>query len=154
MQFDADLLHDALDTATSWSEPSTFAGTKVHDGYRRIVLVNAGQFTPAAEPFRFVLEPFAPVWTAWLSWIEPGGFIAPHRDAGPWMERWQVPIRAAGWFEQDGERFVPEDGVAFPVSQWARHSVGNPTGRPLVHLVLDRDVPLGLDPQPFHVFEE
>lgn len=136
---------------TSWSRPSSFVTTGVHHGYRRVELVTAGSQHPLAGTFHPVLERFAPVWAAWLSWIDPGGFILPHRDAGPHRERWQVPIYAAGRFHAD-EVLTPADGVAFPVQHWRRHSVVNDTDRPRIHLVVDRDVIAQPGRAPFEVF--
>ena len=111
-------------------------------------MVDSGRPLPESEPFRFVLTAFAPVHAAWLSWIDPSGFIVPHRDAGPWRERWQVPIAAAGSFTM-GETFVPTDGQAFRVTHWEWHSVSNLTDRPRIHLVIDRDVVVDREPAPF-----
>lgn len=97
------------------------------------------------------MDDFTPVQEAWLSWIEPGGFIRPHRDAGPWWERWQVPITAAGMFRAATDT-VPTDGVPFRVEQWKRHAVVNDTDRPRVHLVVDRAVRLPMPAEPFHLF--
>jgi hypothetical protein len=132
----------------SWSLPSTYRETKVHHGYRRVVLVSAGIVQPAALPFADALTEFAPVREAWLSSIEPGGFIVPHRDAGPWLERWQVPIQASGLF--DDRR--PEDGVCFQVEHWKRHSVWNDGDQPRIHIVIDRDMPLNLPAEPFELY--
>lgn len=135
----------------AWSLPSTYAETGVHHGYRRVVLVSAGQPQPHAERFKGVFEAMAPVREAWLSRIEPGGFIAPHRDAGPWRERWQIPINAAGdWCGAD--IFTPTDGCAFRVEHWAPHAVVNPTDRPRIHIVIDRDVWLDRTAEPFAVY--
>lgn len=134
--------------AGSWSQPSTFGETRVHHGYRRVLLVSASHYQPAAAPFHWLLEQFAPVRDAWLSWLEPGGFIVPHRDGAPWFERWQVPIQASGLF--DDER--PEDGRPFQVKHWRRHSVWNDGDQPRIHVVIDRDVPLGLPPEAFATF--
>lgn len=101
--------------------------------------MQAGRLQAEAEPFGFVLDEFAPIHEAWLSWIDPGGFIVPHRDAGPWRDRWQVPIRAAGEFHAE-DTFTPETGHAFRVTQWLPHSVTNPTDHPRIHLVIDRDM--------------
>lgn len=131
-----------------WSLPSTFTLTGVHHGYSRITLVNAGYWWPTAEPFRQVLETFAPVYEAFLSRLAPGGFIIPHRDGHPWYERWHTPIHAAGLF--DSER--PEDGKPFRVQHWQPHAVWNDTDRPRIHLVIDRDIPIDLDPLPFETF--
>lgn len=134
--------------AGSWSLPSTYRETRVHHGYRRVVLVSAGQPQSAAVPFGWLFAEFAPVRDSWLSWIDPGGFIVPHRDSGPWFERWQVPIQASGLF--DDHR--PEDGRPFKVSHWCEHYVWNDGDAPRVHLVIDRDIPLDLPSEPFAVF--
>lgn len=128
----------------AWSLPSTFEQTQVHHGYRRVVLAHL------REPFGFVLEHFAPIYDAWLSWIDPGGFIVPHRDGGHYRERWQVPIHAAG--ELGG--IHPTDGVPFRVRQWERHSVRNDTAHPRIHLVIDRDVLLPVEPMKFETYPE
>lgn len=142
-------LHGALtEVVRDWSLPSTYAATGVHHGYRRIVLVNAGRWWPTAEPFRFALEQFEPIREAWLSELAPGGFIVPHRDAAPWYERWQVPIHAAGVFDDSR----PTDGVPFRVTHWQSHFVANDTDRPRVHLVIDRDIELDLPPASFQTF--
>jgi hypothetical protein len=153
VRFNPERLHAALAAIPedAWSLPSSYAETRVHHGYRRVVLVSAGQPWEHAHHFGFVLDRLAPIQEAWLSRIEPQGFIAPHRDAGPWRERWQIPIAAAGeWC--GAETFIPADGQAFPVEHWARHSVINNTGLPRIHLVLDRDVWLSRAPEPFEVY--
>lgn len=153
MRFDPERLRAALAEvpADAWSLPSAYAETRVHHGYRRVVLVSAGRPQDHAHPFGFVFDHLGPVREAWLSWIEPGGFIAPHRDAGPWRERWQVPVCAAGqWHTADV--YTPTAGHAFQVEHWARHAVVNPTGFPRIHIVIDRDVWIDRPPQPFTVY--
>ncbi|WP_454199583.1 aspartyl/asparaginyl beta-hydroxylase domain-containing protein [Nocardia sp. Marseille-Q1738] len=153
MKYDQERLRAALAQVPkdAWSLPSSYAETRVHHGYRRVVLVSAGRPWEHAALFADVLADIAPVHEAWLSWIEPSGFIAPHRDAGPWRERWQVPIAAAGdWCGAD--TFTPADGCAFQVEHWAPHSVINRTDRPRIHLVIDRDVWIDKPPAPFTVY--
>jgi hypothetical protein len=133
---------------TAWSNPSTFNETRVHHGYRRVVLVNGGSATPTAPPFTFILDDFAPVWEAWLSWIDPGGFIVPHKDGGPYKERWQVPLRPSGVWGADHVHTV---GRCFQVTHWEPHSVTNDGDTPRIHLVIDRDVVANPDPSPFEV---
>lgn len=136
---------------TAWSLPSTYTHTRVHHGYRRVGLVSARQPQKHAELFQFVWDALDPIWDAWLSWIEPGGFIIPHRDAGPWRERWQVPISAAGqWCAT--ETFTPISGEAFPVTHWEPHAVVNRTNHPRIHLVIDRDVWVKKNALPFSTF--
>lgn len=134
----------------AWSLPSTFAGTGVHEGYRRIQLITGGFVqSPYAELFEFVTREFEPIDKVWLSYIDPGGFIIPHIDAGPWRERWHVPIQAAGLFNEQR----PEDAVPFQVQHWAKHWVTNDTDHPRIHLVIDRDVAAGpQQPTKFQTF--
>lgn len=132
-----------------WSKPSELGQNGVHEGYRSLSLVGGGKRSPQAELFGFVLDEFEPVHTAWLSWIDPGGYIKPHTDAGPWRERWQIPIHAAGWFDQNGERFQAVDGKPFQVCHWEPHSLGNDTNHPRIHLVLDRDILIDRPSTPF-----
>lgn len=132
----------------AWSLPSTYRDTGVHHGYRRVVLVSAGKPQPHAQLFEVVWEALTPVADAWLSWIEPGGFIVPHRDAGPWRERWQVPIEPSGqWCGQ------PTPVEAFTVRHWEPHMVTNRGPRPRIHIVVDRDIRVGPDPEPFATFD-
>lgn len=153
MKFDPERLRAALGAVPegAWSLPSTYAETRVHHGYRRVVLVSARQPWEHSQHFQHVFDEFAPVYEAWLSWLAPAGFIAPHRDQGPWRERWQVPICAAGeWHGPD--TFVPMSGLAFPVEHWARHAVANRTDQPRIHLVIDRDIWLDKPAEPFAVY--
>lgn len=131
-----------------WSLPSTIEGTGVHHGYRRSVVVEGGRLVRPA--WREVLVEFEPVWSAWLSMIEPGGFILPHVDGGPYRERWQIPISTAG--TMNGVEAV--DGEPFRVRQWEPHRVDNPTDRPRIHLVIDRDVVLDIPTAPFRLMPE
>lgn len=142
--FEPAALRDALARVpeSAWSLPSSFTATGAHHGYRRVVLAELA-------PFRFVLDEFDPIHDAWLSSIEPGGYIVAHRDKGPHRERWQVPVSTAGWMEQNGMRSAAVDGVPFRVEQWLTHAVGNPTTRPRIHLVIDRAPIANPDPSPF-----
>jgi hypothetical protein len=116
---------DVLDVAAGlWSLPSRIEQTKAHHGYRQIMVVAGGDLRiPELAP---LLEPYQPVAEAWLSWIDPGGYVVPHRDQGPHHERWQLPIDSP---------LAP-----FRVKQWESHEVRNTTDRPRVHLVIDRAV--------------
>lgn len=151
--FPADALHRALESVpdSAWGTRSTLEQSGTHDGYRIMSLVQPRGRQPlaAAAAFEFVLADFAPVYQAWLSWLEPDGYILSHVDAGPYRERWQVPIVPAGALSDR----KAEAGVAFPVRHWEPHSVGNATGRPRVHIVIDRDVIVDASPIPFHRVE-
>lgn len=134
--------------AEAWSLPSTYDATGVHHGYRRVVLVAGGERLEVAEPFGWLLNQYEPIAEAWLSWIDPGGFIVRHIDGGPYRERWQVPI-APGDF--NGTNAIA--GVPFRVEHWEPHSVTN-TDQPRVHIVIDRDIALGVPSAPFTILEE
>jgi hypothetical protein len=135
-EFDPDKLSAALRAVppAAWSQPSTFAGTNVHEGYRSVSVVVGGNRQPVAEPFGFVLDAYEPVWSAFLACIDPGGFVRTHKDAGPYRERWHVPILGAGLTTG----LAAEAGVPFRVNHWEWHSVDNPTDRPRIHLIIDR----------------
>lgn len=132
-----------------WSEP-TASDNEVNPNYRIVSLVAGGSTRPAAAEFRFVLEAFAPVYAAWVSRIEPGGLIHPHIDAGPYRERWQVPIQPAG--VMNGVEATA--GVPFRVEHWKPHSVENTSDRARIHLVIDRDVFVNNTPAPYQKIEE
>lgn len=136
MAYDVVRLRTALGEVGDWSQASTFAGTRVHHGYRRAVVFDR---RPLATPFDWLLADFAPVRWAQVARLDPGGFILPHRDAGPYWERWHVPIVTAGVFLQVTP-VTPVDGVPFLVTQWEPHSAWNPSDRPRVHLIIDRAV--------------
>lgn len=121
------------------SQPSDITKVGAHHGYRQCMVVVNGTIV---EPrFAEMLEHLQPVRTAWLSWIEPGGYVVEHIDAGPFYERWQVPLSEAGALYQDGEPVPHEVGVPFRVHHDRWHSVDNRAGsEPRVSLVVDRDV--------------
>jgi hypothetical protein len=148
-RFDPEALQAALAAVppAAWSLPSLVEVTGVHHGYSRVVLVEM------AEQFGFVLDRFAPIRDAWLSSIEPGGFILTHHDAGPYFDRWQVPISTSGWMDQ-GSAESATDGVPFRVQHWNPHSVTNPGASPRVHLVLDRQVIVNSARSPFRLYEQ
>jgi len=150
--YDPDRLLQALRMVNDWSLPSTYAQTKVHHGYRRAALVQAGHWLPVAELFWFVLNDFSPTHEVWISHIDPGGFIVPHNDASRWRERWQVPIQPAGVMVLDGVETTSEAGVPFPVAHWAPHSVWNLTDKPRIHLVIDLARYIERPAAPFQTF--
>lgn len=128
-----------------WSLPSDVAVTRVHHGYRRVVAVEAGAVR--LPELSWLWEPLNPVWSAWFSWIDPGGFILPHVDAGPYRERWQIPITSDGLL--NGAALTP--GVPHRVHHHIPHEVVNPGPGPRVVLVADRDVLLAIPSAPFQV---
>lgn len=110
--------------------------TDVTAGYRQLTVAQGGQVCRAE--FTELLAPYLPVWDAWVSWIEPGGYVAPHVDAGPYRERWQVPLTG---------------GAPFQVEHWQPHQVCNTDETPRVHLVIDRDVIVDPSPARFRLID-
>lgn len=140
---------DVLAAVGSLSDASDIADNGAHHGYRRAVVVNGGAwYLPA---FADLLEPLRPVREAWVSWIEPGGYIVEHIDGGPYFERWQIPLSESGVLIQGDEPVAHEVGVPFRVEQWRWHSVRNDSDEPRVSLVVDRDISAGVPSAPFTV---
>lgn len=154
LRFDPQRLSEALNRipTDAWSLTSAYRDTGVHHGYRRVVLVSARHRHTYADLFGFVWDAMQPVRDVTLSRLESGGFIAPHRDAGPWFERWQIPIVVSGQWHGDGAHRRTQAGVAFPVAHWERHAVTNRGPGPRIHLVIDRDIPIHRDSLPFEAF--
>lgn len=139
LRVDSNRLAHLLDVADPlWSAASSFADTGVHHGYRQVTVMHAGRL--AVPEFADILAPFAPVYGAWLSSLDPGGFIADHIDAGPYRERWQVPFTAVGRLTQSGTEVQHRVGVPFRVHHHEWHSVRNDGTDRRVSLVIDRDV--------------
>lgn len=128
-------------TVGSLSSPAPPGG--VHEGYRQ---------TQRLDAFGWVLDGFTPIRSAWLSVIEPGGYVLPHVDGSPYWERWQIPIIPAGRFVQAGQELEQVAGYPFRVSQWLPHEVVNDTTHARVHLVIDRDLQAVPDVASFQVF--
>jgi hypothetical protein len=143
-----DELADALACVGGlWSNPSTFSDTQVHHGYRQVTVVLGGVL--AVPALGWLVEQFAPVTSAWLSRIEPGGFIVEHVDAGPYLERWQVPFTEGGTLFDNGNPVTHAVGVPFRVRQYDWHSVRNESLADRIALVIDRAVPLDVPTSPF-----
>lgn len=154
VRFDPNQLTEALQAIpiSAWSDASAYPVTGVHHGYRRVVLVSAGKLQPHAERFDFVWQAMNPVRDAWLSCIDPGGFVVPHRDPAPWRERWQVPIVSSGELRTAHEVLSPAPGESFRVTHWEPHEVVNRGSTPRIHIVIDRDVLVHRPPLPFETF--
>ena len=81
---------------------------------------------------------------AWWTRLDPGGFIVPHIDQGPWQERWHFPSSGAGYIWQESD----EDGALYPrhssyaVKHWQPHAVWNPFDEPRVILIVEYDLPI------------
>lgn len=98
--------------------------------------------------FEWLLVDFQPVKAAYLSCLDPGGYIKPHQDRGPHYERWQIPIRPAGWFRVGDDLIQQEAGVPFRVEHWQWHEVVNDTDRQRIHLIVDRNIIVQPDQTP------
>jgi len=80
-----------------------------------------------------------PFEVAFWAKVAPGGFIAPHIDAGPWWERWHFPVEAGGWFwEESKGHFQPAQ--PFTVRHWEPHAVYNNSDLSRIHFIVDRAV--------------
>jgi len=132
----------------AWAQPVT-SEDEVNPGYQFASLVACRNRKGPAALFDFVLDEFAPIWTAWIAKVPAHGFIGPHIDEGPYHERWHVPIVPAGTF--DGR--VVEAGVSFPVHHWEAHRVDNPTDLDRIHLVIDRNAMVDVPTAPFQRIE-
>jgi hypothetical protein len=121
-----------------WSLPSRFAETGAHQGYSQITVALAGRIElPQFAPW---LASFAPVRRAWLSRLDPGGYIVEHIDAGPHHERWQIPLTEHGALSAGGVPAPVVVGVPYRVRHDWWHSVANDSTGARVALVIDRDV--------------
>ena len=115
-----------------WSLPSTLEATTVHHGYA----------TAPADDLKVLsvvgIMGGIPM-KGWYAKLDPGGFILPHTDQGPWKQRWHYPIQPAGyvWQEDDGITEAPLD--VFPVKHWRRHAVWNPHDIARIHLIVEYD---------------
>ena len=135
-----------------WSAASDIADTGAHHGYRQVSVAVGGHLE--VPEFADVLAPFAPVHNAWLSRIEPGGYVLPHIDAGPYFERWQIPFTVDGALIHGDETVALEAGVPFLVRHFDWHEVRNAGPGDRVSLVIDRAVPLAVPSGPFRLKHE
>ncbi len=136
-----------LDTI-AWSQPSTYTtGTGVHHGYSTAKANGDTQvdIRPVSGAVRSISN-------AWYAKLDPGGFIVPHVDQGPWRERWHYPISGSGyvWQEaiedhftvQDGLRIVATSDVPYRMNHHKPHAVWNPYDEPRIILIVEYDNPV------------
>ncbi len=138
--------------APAYSQPSTYGGPagRVHHGYS----------TAKADEITVPLDLSKPLRSAWYAKLEPGGFIVPHVDQGPWRERWHYPISGTGivwqsWEETDG----PTDRVMgylapqlrldwftsdkpYRMNHHLPHAIWNPHDEPRIILIVEFDNPV------------
>lgn len=122
-----------LDLAPAFSQPSTYGGPAgtVHHGY------STAKADLAAVRAEYSLV--GPT-NAWYAKLEPGGFIVPHIDKGPWWERWHIPVAGVGYCWQEGEideaNFNPRTEL-YAIRHWEGHAVWNPFVEPRVILIVE-----------------
>lgn len=118
-------------TLGTLSRPSTYHQTGVHHGYRT---GKASLEVPDG------LVPFTPT-RAWYGALDPGGFIVPHIDRGPWWVRWHIPLEPAGMVWMNGE-IMRSPTEPFEMRHHEPHAVWNDTDRRRVHLIVETDIRL------------
>ena len=135
----------------AWSKPSTYSeGTGVHHGYATAPAPEEALPYPdqGGQPgYRL-----ARVSKLWYAKLNPGGFIVPHVDQGPWMERWHYPISGQGsvWQEWDGNgsatlRHIVSVGEllgAYRMNHHKPHAVYNRFDEPRIILIVEYDNPV------------
>ena len=120
-----------------WSQPSTYTtGTGVHHGYAtaRASVDDYKETVPSDERPNY--DQFE---RAWYAKLDPGGFILPHTDAGPWVERWHYPIQPAGYIWQEDDGIVESPLDPFQVAHHRPHAVWNPHHIARIHLIVEYD---------------
>ena len=131
-----------LDTI-AWSQPSIYTeGTGVHHGYST---------APADSVPSFLDISKALIVKSWYAKLDPGGFIVPHVDKGPWVERWHYPISGQGYVWQEGEvgrspkssaSYYPRGQNPYAVLHHQVHAAWNPFDEPRVVLIVEYDNPV------------
>ena len=120
-----------------WSLPSTYTtGTGVHHGYATAKATSL-QVLSVVGPNGGI-----PV-KGWYARLDPGGFILPHTDQGPWVERWHYPVSGRGyvWAEwDDGKRHITLRYYdQYRMNHHKPHAVWNPYAEPRVVLIVEYD---------------
>ena len=132
-----------LDTI-AWSQPSTYSeGTGVHHGY------STAKADPLASPNNIFASGAEPI-NAWYAKLDPGGFIIPHIDQGPWRERWHYPISGQGrvwqeWDDDNGRVSISNPAgpsTPYRMNHHRPHAVWNPTDEPRIILIVEYDNPV------------
>lgn len=91
---------------------------------------------PGAERFKGYLT--GPVEWAVISRLDPGGYLLPHRDKGPYYTRTHIPLEPGGWYWDEEVGAVQMELGVHVVRHHLTHAVWNDTDHPRVHLVIDR----------------
>ena len=127
-----------LDTI-AWSQPSTYSeGTGVHHGYSTARVSESEALDRSGGRVAF---------SGWYAKLDPGGFIVPHIDKGPWRERWHYPISGQGSVWQDWDNngsatlrhivSVGEVFGAYRMNHHKPHAVFNQFDQPRIVLIVE-----------------
>lgn len=132
----------------AYSQPSVYDGPAgcVHHGY------STAKADPLASPNNILASGAEPI-NAWYAKLEPGGFIVPHIDQGPWRERWHYPISGQGYVWQEWGVDQWRRGIAsvvmptdpYQMNHHRPHAVWNPLTNlpePRVILIVEFDNPV------------
>src|SRR6056300_602401 len=71
------------------------------------------------EPFTKILHG-SKINRVFLAALGPGGFIVPHIDSGPFRVRYHLPLRAAGFYWEEGTFWNRTEGELFRVNHHLR----------------------------------
>lgn len=129
--------------APVYSQPSIYDGPagRVHHGYSTAKATEPTDVSISAGP-----GGVRDISKAWYAKLESGGFIVPHIDQGPWLERWHYPISGDGYCWQEGEideaNFYPRGNMAYAIRHYELHAVWNPFDEPRVILIVEYDNPV------------
>ena len=131
---------EQLVAEAEWTDPSQYDIHGVAHGRStaRLPKVPPDLLTQYVDP---------PIHNAWFAKLDPGGFVIPHIDGGVYRERWHIPLQPAGFFWEDGRTWEITH-EPFQVRHWLPHAVWNPTDRPRIHLMIERDVQPDDAPKP------
>ncbi len=143
----------------AWSNPSIYSeGTGVHHGYSSAPadVPNPSEITYYAGKDD---SDAAPANKAWYAKLDPGGFIVPHVDQGPWVERWHYPISGKGYVWAEWDYHDPVTGQVlghwrpspfttlryydpYRMNHHKPHAVYNPFDEPRIILIVEYDNPI------------
>ena len=125
----------------AWSQPSTYTeGTGVHHGY-----ATAKANGDTQVDIRPVSGAVRAISNGWYAKLDPGGFIIPHVDQGPWVERWHYPISGKGrvWQESSAQSQLAIQYInPYRMNHHKPHAVWNPFDEPRIILIVEYDNPV------------
>ncbi len=138
-----------------WSLPSTLEATSVHHGYATAKAPQ--EALPYPDQGGLPGYRLARVAKLWYAKLDPGGFILPHTDQGPWVERWHYPISGRGyvWGEWEGRKSYITLRYYDPyrMNHHRPHAVWNPYDEPRVILIVEYDNPIDESTRDLEVFD-